>query len=161
MYEDNDSYDDDNLPLLLPKRDALITKSFRPRHTTSIPTGHDSTSSTTTSTTTKNRKNKIKKQPLSVTLKLKLYSYFQFLYTSLTGQCTAGTKINVKLENHSKKVPTSWFSSDQAMMMVSIIYMAVIAVVLLVSSLLSFMWMPEFHSTSLECSHYDSSWEDI
>lgn len=69
-----------------------------------------------------------------------------FYYTTSNGNETRRTK---------KTKHSSSFFSDRMKTMISLLYIGVIAIVLLVSALMSFLWMPEFHTTSLSCDHHN------
>ena len=56
----------------------------------------------------------------------------------------------------SKEKYSSFGYSDRMKTMISLLYMGAIAILLLVSSLLSFFWLPEFQTTSLSCAHHDA-----
>ena len=147
-FSDSEDIDfDDSLPLLLPKRDNW-SNNFRPRHTAQFahsfqtPTRHKTTS--------------FAKQYSkgSRSFSEKSLEYLHRFLTGLSSFC--GRKTEERIDATSDEISESSCSS-RFRVVIPYVYMVVIALVVLVSSVLSFMRMPEYHTTSLSCSHLNPS----
>lgn len=146
LDEDNDKFSDSTSSLSFPQRGVHSENIFRSRHSASPPIGPTPELGSPHSKSKSRSKNiKCKSQSGWKSMAMEYWKRIVGLFTQQS-QSIVMEHIPQKKNNVSEQTRT----------VVSLIYMIIITFTLLGSSIFSFLWMPEFHTTSLMCDHYDA-----
>lgn len=157
---DSDNYtsDDNSISTAV---SPLSSQHFRPRHAHSLAVTTTAISTSAQDSLVSNTRDKnhlTRQQDQLQGYWAKIRSHMLLCWHSIVAKCSYLTSNQQKQKNtHLKNKPASNFTSERVKMIVSVVYMVVIAAVVFIAALLSFLWMPEFHTTSLTCAHLNPS----